>query len=88
MVEARANALKSAVLSWPAAGGAKEPAVVDALVAQGASRRPNGLLLDAAEAPRAAAALTASGLGPVTASRPDFLFEVGSPAYEALARNI
>ena len=32
----------------------------------------------------AAAALTAAGLGPVTASRPDFVFEVVSPAFDAL----
>jgi ATP phosphoribosyltransferase len=88
MVEARADALKSAILSWPATGEANEAAVVEALVARGASRRPNGLLLEAAEAPRAAAALTAAGLGPVTASRPDFVFEVSSPAYEALAQKI
>ena len=53
-------------------------------VAAGASRRPNGLLLDAQHVARAAAELTAAGLGPVTASRPDFVFEVVSPAYDAL----
>ncbi|HKR86787.1 MAG TPA: ATP phosphoribosyltransferase [Phenylobacterium sp.] len=84
LVEARANALRSATLTWPATGDACEGAVVDALVAAGASRRPYGLLLDAAEVATAAAALTAAGLGPVTASRPDFVFEVVSPAYDAL----
>jgi ATP phosphoribosyltransferase len=84
IVEARANALRSATLIWPAAGDAREAAVVEALVAQGASRRPNGLLLEAQDVARAAAALTAAGLGPVTGSRPDFVFEVASPAYDAL----
>jgi len=84
VVEARANALRSATLAWPAVGDAQEAAVVDALVAAGASRRPNGLLLEAGGAPAAAAALTAAGLGPVTASRPDLVFEVASPAYDAL----
>lgn len=83
-VEARANALRSATLIWPATGEDREAAVVDGLVAAGASRRPNGLLLDAGEVAGAAAALTAAGLGPVTASRPDFVFEVVSPAYDAL----
>jgi ATP phosphoribosyltransferase len=84
VVEARANALRSATLIWPAVGDAREAAVVEALVAAGASRRPNGLLLEAQDVARAAAELTAAGLGPVTASRPDFVFEVVSPAYDAL----
>jgi ATP phosphoribosyltransferase len=83
-IEARANALRSATLAWPATGDAREAEVVDALVAAGASRRPHGLLLDVGEAPEAAAALTAAGLGPVTASRPDFVYQVASPAYDAL----
>jgi ATP phosphoribosyltransferase len=88
VVEARANALRSAVLAWPAANDTRETAVVDALVAAGASRRPNGLLLEAQDAAQAAAALTAAGLGPVTASRPDFVFEVVSPAFDALCGRI
>jgi len=85
VVEARANALRSATLTWPpAAGDAREAAVVDALVAGGASRRPNGLLLDASEVAAAAAALTQAGLGPVTAARPDFVYEVESPSFNAL----
>jgi ATP phosphoribosyltransferase len=88
VVEARANALRSTALGWPATGDAREAAVVDALVAAGASRRPNGLLLEAQEVGRAAAALTAAGLGPVTASRPDFVFEVVSPAFDALSECI
>jgi ATP phosphoribosyltransferase len=88
ILEARANARRSSVLSWPVTGAAQESAVVDALVAKGASRRPNGLLLDAVAAPGAAADLTAAGLGPVTATRPDFVFAVSSPAYDALAERI
>ncbi|MDB5447717.1 MAG: hisG [Phenylobacterium sp.] len=84
IVEARANALRRATLTWPATGEAGEEAVVEALVAAGGSRRPHGLLLDVADVAAAAAALTAAGLGPVTAARPDFVFEVASPAYDAL----
>ena len=87
-VEARANALRSATLAWPATGDAREAAAVEALVAAGASRRPHGLLLDAQAVAGAAAALTAAGLGPVTASRPDFVFEVASPAYDALREQV
>ncbi|RAK59833.1 ATP phosphoribosyltransferase [Phenylobacterium hankyongense] len=83
-VEARASALKSATLVWPANGGAAEAEAVDRLVAAGASKRPNGLLVEAAEIAAAAAALTLAGLGPVTAARPDFVYEVGCPPFEAL----
>src|SRR5205823_14717584 len=88
VIEARANALRSTALAWPATGDAREAAVVEALVAAGASRRPNGLLLEAQAVAQAAAALTAAGQGPVTASRPDFVFEVSSPAYDALRGRI
>jgi ATP phosphoribosyltransferase len=57
---------------------------VDRLVAAGASRRPNGLLVEASAIADAATALTEAGLGPVTASRPDFVFDVECPPYQAL----
>ncbi len=76
MVEARAAALTSATLIWPASGDGAEAAVVDALVSAGAVRRPNGLLIETAGAAEAASALTAAGLGPVTVAQPDFVFDV------------
>ena len=87
-VEARAAALTSTTLIWPATGDAAEAAVVDALVAAGASAasaRP-----DDRGRPRAAAAaaLTAAGLGPVTVSQPDFVFEVECPAFAALKQRV
>ncbi len=88
VIEARANALRSAALAWPVTGEAREAEVVAALVAQGASRRSHGLLLEAKNAAGAAAALAAAGLGPVTASRPEFVFEVVSPAYCSLYERI
>ena len=87
VVEARAAALKSATLIWPARGDAAEAQVVDALVARGATRRPHGLLVEIDDAPAAAAALTAAGLGPVTAARPDFVFDVSCPPYDRLAKH-
>ena len=82
-VEARATARASSVLAWPEENGAGE-AVVARLVARGASRRQNGLLVPQADAPGAAQALAASGLGPVTALQPDFVFETASPGFERL----
>ncbi|THD77931.1 MAG: ATP phosphoribosyltransferase [Phenylobacterium sp.] len=84
IVEARTAALGSATLTWPATGDAAEAKVVKRLVAAGATKRPHGLLVEVGQAAEASLALTAAGLGPVTAARPDFVFEVGCPAYEAL----
>ncbi len=88
VVEARAAALTSATLIWPASGDAVEARVVDRLVQAGATRRPHGLLVSAGEVARTSAALTMAGLGPVTAARPDFVFEVGCPAIEALGNRV
>lgn len=84
MVEARATALRSATLAWPARGDAQEAAVVEGLVAAGASRRTGGLLVDSAQAPEAALTLTAAGLGPVTVSKPDFVYDVSCGSFDTL----
>jgi ATP phosphoribosyltransferase len=88
IVEARAAARNSSTLVWPSVGSAAEAAVVERLAARGAVRRPNGLLVDSAELAEAALALAAVGLGPVTAARPDFVFEVGCLSFEALKAGI
>ncbi|MDE2488805.1 MAG: ATP phosphoribosyltransferase [Alphaproteobacteria bacterium] len=88
VVEARTAALASATLTWPARGDSAEAEVVDRLVAAGASRRPNGLLVDVGRAADASLALTAAGLGPVTAARPDFVFEVDCPAFIELRNRV
>ena len=62
--------------------------LLDELVAAGASLQPNGLLLDSSAAPATAARLARAGLGPVTASRPDFIFQVESPAFNALKARV
>jgi ATP phosphoribosyltransferase len=88
LVEGRAAALTSATLIWPAGDSAAERSAVEQLVAAGASRRPNGLLIEAAGAPSAAAALTAAGVGPVTVSSPEFVFEVSCASFDTLASRI
>lgn len=88
IVEARAAALRSATLAWPARGDRAEAAVVEALVAAGAVPRPNGLLVDSAQAPDASLALSAAGIGPVTVSRPDFVFDVSCLPYDTLKSSI
>lgn len=83
-VEARAAARRSATLIWPSRGDAAEAEAVDRLVAAGASRRPNGLLVEMGQVAEAAQALTAAGLGPVTAAQPEFVFDVSCPALTTL----
>ena len=87
-VEARAAARTRATLIWPQSGGAAEKRIVAKLAAAGAAPRPNGLLVDSARVSEAARALTEAGLGPVTAARPDFVFEVGCPPFEALKARV
>jgi ATP phosphoribosyltransferase len=82
IIEARAAAHDSATLTWSAADG--DEGVVAQLVADGATRRPNGLLVPVDRIAVTAGALTYAGLGPVTASRPDFVFDTMSPAMDAL----
>jgi len=87
-VEARATALRSATLIWPPGNPAAEEQVVGGLVDAGATRRPNGLLVDVDAMAAAAGRLTAAGLGPVTAARPDFVFEVGCRSFEELVKQV
>jgi len=86
IIEARAAAKESAMLSWPA--DPRETPVVDALIARGASRRPNGLLTPATWIAEASLALADAGIGPVTASRPDFVYEVGCVAADKLRMRV
>lgn len=86
VIEARAAAHDSATLAWPA--DPREGQVVEALIADGATRRPNGLLVAAGRIGQASLALTAAGIGPVTASRPDFVYETGCAPYEELLKRV
>jgi ATP phosphoribosyltransferase len=88
IVEARAAARTRATLVWPPAPGAAETAVVEALTGEGASRRPNGLLVEAGRAPSAAARLTAAGLGPVTVAQPRFVFDVHCAPFARLTERL
>jgi ATP phosphoribosyltransferase len=82
IIEARAAAHEGATLAWSAGTG--DEAVVAELVSAGATRRPNGLLVPVDRIAATAAALTSAGLGPVTASRPDFVFDTKSPSFDDL----
>ena len=61
---------------------------VTTLIEAGASRRPNGLLVESAHIADASLALTAAGLGPVTVSRPDFVFDVSCAPFDTLRSRV
>lgn len=82
VVEARARAGGLSALSWPADQDAAARAAVGDGVEAGAWRA-NGLLVAAPRLFELAAVLAEAGVGPVTAVRPDYVFE---PACEAIDR--
>jgi ATP phosphoribosyltransferase len=86
IIEARATAHDSATLIWPASED--DAVVVEILVAAGATPRPNGVLVPVNRIAQASALLTAKCIGPVTASRPDFVFEPRCASFEALRGRI
>jgi ATP phosphoribosyltransferase len=88
IVEARAAGLARAALDWPPVDAAAESTAVEALVAEGASRRTGGLLIAADKAPAAAARLTAAGVGPVTVSHPGFVFDVDCGPFARLRESL
>ncbi|MBP7650843.1 MAG: ATP phosphoribosyltransferase, partial [Phenylobacterium sp.] len=86
VIEARATAHDSATLVWPDSEGDED--LIGDLVAAGATRRPNGVLAPVDRIAAISTLLTAKGRGPVTASRPDFVFETSCGPYEALAQRV
>jgi ATP phosphoribosyltransferase len=84
IIEARAAAHETATIVWPVGEGAGEAEVVERLVEAGAVRRPSGLLVAAKDLSKVSLALSAAGLGPVTVSRPDFVFDLTCPPFEQL----
>ncbi|HQT54255.1 MAG TPA: ATP phosphoribosyltransferase [Phenylobacterium sp.] len=86
VIEARATAHDSATLVWPDSEG--DEGLIGDLVAAGAARRPNGVLAPVDRIAAISLLLTAKGRGPVTASRPDFVFETSCAPFEALARRV
>ena len=83
VVEARARARDLATLVWPSEmNGAAEQATA-AAVSRGASRRANGLLLATRDLFDTGLALSEAGVGPVSAARPDYVFEARCAAADA-----
>lgn len=85
VVEARARAKGVATLVWPAEQDKAADPVAQVFVKRGASRRANGLLVAEGDLFDATTALGEAGVGPVTAARPDYVFEPQSDAVDRLS---
>ncbi len=88
VVEARARGRALAALRWPPEFDAEAEAATAPFLERGGSRRSEGLLVPERMLFEAAAALSAAGVGPVSVTRPDYVFEATSPAVEALAKRV
>ncbi len=85
VIEARARALATVLVSWPAEQENAARAATEPFLARGATRRAQGLLADDKDLLNVAEALAAAGVGPVSVVHPNFAFEPASAAAEALA---
>ena len=83
-VEAKTRARESAALNWPAEQDELADAATAVFVERGAARGPNGLLAARADLFEVADALGAAGVGPVSVSRPDYVFHAECPCIDAL----
>lgn len=85
IVEARARGKAMASLIWPAAQDSDARAALAPFAPPGDAPRANGLLVRGADLFAATAALAAKGVGPVSVTRPAYVFEAQSEAAERLA---
>jgi ATP phosphoribosyltransferase len=88
IVEARGRAKGLSALRWPAELDGPAGRAVRSFIARGATRRTDGLLVPAADMFDAAETLADAGVGPVSASRPDYVFEATSPAIALLGERL
>ena len=79
LVEARARAVETVTLAWPAEQDAAARAAL-ADLAEPSAWRASGLLIRSGELARASAALLKAGVGPVTATRPEYVFASDAPS--------
>ena len=84
IVEARARARQLAILTWPADQDGRAEAATAAAVDRGASRRQNGVLVGAPELFEVAESLAQAGVGPVSATRPEYVFQAECPMIDQL----
>ena len=88
IVEARARAQDLAVLTWPDEQAGPAQAASEPFLARGAAPRPNGILVSTADLFAAAHALAEAGVGPVSVSRPEYVFHADCPALDTLIERV
>jgi len=85
VVEARGRGRGLAALRWPPEFDAAAEKATEPFLSAGVSRRSEGLLVPERKLFEVAGALAAAGVGPVSVTRPDYVFEATSPAVDKLA---
>ena len=88
VVEARGRGRSLAALRWPAEMDGPAGRAVKGFIEAGASRRADGVLVPENKLFEVTAALAAAGIGPVSVSRPDYVFEASSAPVDALATRL
>ncbi len=88
VIEARGRGRGLASLRWPAEFDAAAEAATQSFMAQGTSRRSEGLLVPEKLLFAVAGALARAGVGAVSVTRPDYVFEATSPAMDRLAAGL
>ena len=86
--EARARGRELTALRWPPEQAAAAEAAVAPFLDRGAQARAEGLFAPEALLVEVAEALALAGVGPVSATRPDYVWEAASPAADALAARL
>ncbi len=88
VVEARGRGRGLAALRWPPEMDGPAVGAVKPFLDAGVSRRADGLLVPEARLFEVTAALAAAGVGPVSVTRPDYVFEAACLAVDALAARL
>jgi len=88
IVEARARARRTALVSWPAEQDQAAEAAIQPFLAGGATRRAQGVLAEVDTLFEVTAALAQAKVGPVSVVRPDFAFEPKSAAGDRLTMRL
>lgn len=88
ILEARARAEGVTSLVWPADQETAARSATAAFLNEGAQPRDNGLLAPTASVFAVSESLATAGVGPVTATRPAYVFDPRSPATELLRARI
>jgi ATP phosphoribosyltransferase len=88
IIEARARGKATASLRWPAAQDEAARASIGALAAPASDSAPFSALVPRARLFAAAQALAAAGVGPVSVTRPDYVFEAACTAADQLERDL